>query len=130
MRARTAYTGSGTPYHLRLIVGGTESLRGWPLAGLSGPLGARALWQLNTELRLPVLDRKNPRPRVTQTLFFDIGDHWSGDGERFGFSANAGFGFFVRVPWIEILNTEVAFPLTGDTSNNPVAVHFSLGRSF
>ena len=129
-RVRGVYTDPGTPYFLRPIVGGTGSLRGFSSAGLSGPLGARALWQATAEWRHPLAGDDPQRPRVIGTLFGDIGDHWSAGGRRYGISADAGFGFLFRVRWIETLNVEIGYPITEEPTKSPVAVRVSLGRSF
>lgn len=130
VRTRGAYAGGGTPYHLRPVVGGIGSLRGFTPAGLSGPLGARGFWQLNTEWRM-VLVGDNPRkPRVIGTAFVDVGDHWGGGGGRYGISAGAGYGLLFRIPWIQILNAEVAYPLTRNETGDAVTLYMSLGRSF
>ena len=72
-RFHAVYASADTPYFLRPIVGGRGSLRGFPDAGLSGPLGARALLQVSAEWRHP-LAGSNPRsPRVIGTIFADAG---------------------------------------------------------
>lgn len=129
-RVRGVYTDPGTPYFLRPVVGGIGSLRGFSNAGLSGPLGARALWQASAEWRHPLAGDDPLRPRVIGTLFGDIGDHWSARGRRHGVSADAGFGLLFRVRWIETLNVEIGYPITEEPTNSPVAVRVSLGRSF
>ena len=119
-----------TPYFLRPIVGGRGSLRGFPDAGLSGPLGARALLQVSAEWRHP-LAGSNPRsPRVIGTIFADAGDHWTASGRRADPAASAGFGALVRVPWLQTVNLEIAYPLTNRVKGSPVVSHLSLGRSF
>ncbi len=129
-RLRAVVAGPGTPYHLRPVVGGVGSLRGFEPAGLSGPLGASALWQCNLELRLPLTGKNPNRPRIMQTLFLDCGDSWDSEYQRHGFSLSTGFGLLFSIPWIQTLNTEVAFPLTENHSYDSVLTTISLGRSF
>ncbi|MFQ5601166.1 MAG: BamA/TamA family outer membrane protein, partial [Candidatus Krumholzibacteriia bacterium] len=130
VRARGVYAGPGTPYHLRPVVGGTGSLRGFRDASLSGPLGARALWQVTGEIRMPLVGRESLRPRVLGLLFADLGDHWNDTGERFGFSAGVGYGLRVHVPWIQIFGVDAGIPLTDESTNDPFWVHGTLGFTF
>jgi hypothetical protein len=60
----------------------------------------------------------------------DVGDHWTSEGRRFGFSSSVGYGALIRIPWIETLNVEVAYPLTDEPTKSPVTLGLSLGRSF
>lgn len=129
-RVRAAYASPGTPYFLRYVVGGVGSLRGFAPAGLSGRLGARALWQASAEWRHPLAGSDPRRPRVTGTIFMDVGDHWTADGRRFGVSSSVGYGALFRIPWIETINAEVAYPLSSDPTGSPVQVSLSLARSF
>lgn len=129
-RFRAVYTDPGTPYFLRPIVGGVGSLRGFSSAGLSGPRGARALWQASAEYRHPLAGDDPNRPRVIGTLFGDVGDHWSSEGKRHGLSVDAGFGALLRVRWLQTVNVEIGYPITEEPTKSPVAVRVSLGRSF
>jgi len=130
LQVRSEYAGGGTPYHLRPVFGGVGSLRGFNQGSLSGPLGAQATWQLNTEFR-QVLSGDDPRkPGITSTLFADVGDAWSADGDCFGVSASVGYGLLLRIPWIQVLNAEVAYPLTRNVTGDAVVLSMSLGRSF
>jgi outer membrane protein assembly factor BamA len=129
-RFRAAYTDPGTPYFLRPIAGGVGSLRGFAGAGLSGPLGARALWQASAEWRHPLAGDDPRRPRVIGTVFFDMGDHWTSQGRRYGLSANVGYGALFRIPGLDTLNLEVGYPLTREPTRSPVTIGISLGRSF
>jgi outer membrane protein assembly factor BamA len=129
-RFRAVYTSADTPYFLRPIVGGIGSLRGFPDAGLSGPLGARALCQISAEWRHP-LAGSNPRsPRLIGTLFVDGGDHWTASGRRADPAASAGCGALVRVPFLQTVNLELAYPLTDQVKGRPARIALSLGRSF
>jgi outer membrane protein assembly factor BamA len=129
-RFRAVYTSADTPYFLRPIIGGIGSLRGFPNAGLSGPLGARAACSISAEWRHP-LAGSNPRsPRVIGTLFADGGDHWTASGRRADPAASAGCGALVRVPFLQIVNLELAYPLTDQVKGRPARVALSLGRSF
>ncbi|MFH1843036.1 MAG: BamA/TamA family outer membrane protein [bacterium] len=130
LRARGEYTGGGTPYHLRPVVGGIGSLRGFEVASLSGPLGARAFWQFNCEWRQALVGDNPRQPKVTGTFFVDVGDLWQDDGSRFGVAASAGYGLLLRIPWIQILNAEVSYPLTRNVTDDAVVLYLSLGRSF
>ena len=129
-RFRTVYAGPGTPYYMRPILGGVRSLRGFRMGSLSGPEGARAIWQFTGEWRQPLLGDDPARPRVTGTLFADIGQHWDPEGARQDVAASVGYGALVRIRWIQTLNLEVAYPLTDDLTGNPVTFYISLGRSF
>lgn len=129
-RFRGVYTDPGTPYFLRPVVGGTNSLRGFPAGSLSGPLGARALWQVSAEWRHPLVGSDARRPAFMGTVFADAGDHWDATGDRFGLSASVGYGMLIRIPWIDTVNVEVAYPLTEDPTESPVTIGLSLGRSF
>jgi hypothetical protein len=129
-RFRAVYTSADTPYFLRPVVGGIGSLRGFPDAGLSGPLGARAACQISAEWRHP-LAGSNPRsPRLIGTLFVDGGDHWTASGRRADPAVSAGCGALVRVPFLQIVNLELAYPLTDQVKGRPAWVALSLGRSF
>ena len=129
-RFRAVFTDPGTPYFQRPVVGGVGSLRGFSGAALSGPLGARALWQTSAEWRQPLAGSDPRRPRVIGTAFVDVGDHWTAEGKRFGLSSSVGYGAYFRVRWIETINLEVAYPLSKDPKHSPVNVNISLGRSF
>jgi hypothetical protein len=76
------YASTDTPYFLRPIAGGVGSVRGFPDAGLSGPLGAQALCQASAEWRHPLIGSKSRSPRVVGTVFADAGDHWDAGGQR------------------------------------------------
>jgi outer membrane protein assembly factor BamA len=130
VRFQAAGTSPETPYFLRPVVGGTGSLRGFATAGLSGALGARALWQASVEWRQPLAGPDPLRPKVTGTVFFDVGDHWTDHGERAGVAASIGYGALFRVRWLQTINIEVAYPLTADPTGSPVSVRAGLGRSF
>jgi outer membrane protein assembly factor BamA len=130
MRLRSAVVSDRTPYHMRPVVGGVGTLRGFAAGSLGGPLGALGLVQGTLEWREPVLGRDENIPRVTSTLFLDVGDHWLDDGNPAGASVNIGYGMLIRIPWIQILNAEVAYPLTDDLTDDSVMLMISLGRSF
>jgi outer membrane protein assembly factor BamA len=125
-----AYTSTDTPHFLRPIVGGVGSVRGFPDAGLSGPLGARAFCQLTAEWRHPLIGSNPQRPLLIATLFADGGDHWTASGVRADPAVGAGCGALVRVPWLQTVNLELAYPLTDQVDGRPAALYFSLGRSF
>jgi outer membrane protein assembly factor BamA len=129
-RIRTAYAAPGSPYFRRFVIGGSGSLRGFQAGSLSGPRGTRALWQASAEWRQPLMGDDPRRPWVTGTLFLDVGDHLRSTGRWHGASADAGFGALLRIPWIQTLNVEVAYPLKVEPNVEPVAVQISLGRSF
>jgi outer membrane protein assembly factor BamA len=129
-RAHAAVTAADTPYHLRHVVGGPRSLRGFASAGLSGPLGARALWLATGEWRVTVAGDDPRRPGVLCTFFTDTGQHWNASGTIDELSTSVGYGLQFAIPWLQVLNFEVAYPLSGGTSGNPVVLHASLGRSF
>lgn len=128
-RTHAAAVTDDTPYHQRLVVGGERSLRGYGSADLSGPLGARALWLTALELRLAVAGDDPNRPTVLSTWFVDFGQHWSASGGREDPKASIGYGLQFGMPWLQVVNFEVAYPLN-ESLNNPVMAHISLGRSF
>ncbi len=130
LRARGVYTGPGTPYHLRAVVGGAGSIRGFRDASLSGPQGARGAWQATGELRVPLVGVDAPRPRLVGLVFADVGNHWDTDGRAFGVSAGLGYGLRVRVPWIQVFGLDVGMPLTDDLTDDPFWVHGTLGFTF
>jgi len=130
MRLRSAYASYHTPYHLRPIGGGVGALRGFETGSLSGPLGARGLVQGSLEWREPVLGRHKHNPDVITTLFLDLGEHWTDGHDLAGLSASVGYGMLIRIPWIQTLNAEVAFPLTDNPTDDSVVLHMTLGRSF
>jgi len=128
-RAMGGYSGPGTTYHQRFIVGGAGSVRGYPAGKLSGPMGASAFWQGSAELRRTLLG--DPRsPRVVGTLFADVGDQWSHGGSRGGVVGAVGYGVAIRIPWIEVVDLGVGYPVTRRRTNDAVVVHASLGWSF
>lgn len=129
-RYRAVYASPGTPYYMRPFLGGVNSLRGFKMGGLSGPLGARAVWQLSGEWRQPLLGDDRLRPRVIGTLFTDLGQHWDAAGGRQDVAASVGYGALIRIRWLQTLNVEVAYPLTADLTENSVILYLSLGRSF
>ncbi len=129
-RAHAAVTDEDTPYYMRRVVGGPLSLRGFTQAGLSGPLGARALWLATGEWRCPLAGDDPLRPGVLVAIFADAGQHWNASGSLHELTASVGYGLQFAIPWLQVLNFEVAYPLTEDFSCNPVVAHISLGRSF
>ncbi len=129
-RLHSGYTGEGTPYHLRPIVGGVGSLRGFGQSSLGGPTGARFHWQTSAEYRLALLGSDWKKPRVMQTLFADFGDVWSDEWDYPGLAANVGYGLLIRVPWLRMINVEIAYPLTDNFTDDAVLAMISLGRSF
>lgn len=128
-RTHAAWNSEETPYHLREVVGGPRSLRGFDSAALSGPLGARGLWLTSLELRLAVAGDDPRRPRVLSTLFVDAGQHWNASGSRNDPVASIGYGLQFSIPWLQVLNFEVGYPLS-EGRDDPVMTHISLGRSF
>ncbi len=129
-RFRAAYTSKDTPYFLRPVVGGTGSVRGFPDAGLSGPLGARALCLISAEWRHPLVGARSRAPWVIGTVFVDGGDHWTAGGRRADPAAGAGGGLLLRLPAVQTVNLEIAWPLTDPVRGSPVVYYLSLGRSF
>ena len=130
LRFHAVYASADTPYFLRPITGGIGSVRGFPEAGLSGPLGARAFCSVSAEWRHPLIGRNPSRPRVIATLFADAGDHWTASGGRADPAAGVGCGALVRVPWLQTVNLEAASPLTDQVKGRPAVFYLSLGRSF
>jgi outer membrane protein assembly factor BamA len=130
LRARGIYTDPATPYHLRPIFGGFDTIRGFRDASLSGPNGARALWQANAELRFALTPRPGPDARVLGVVFGELGDHWNESGEHQGVSVGVGYGLRVRVPWIQIFGIDVGIPLTPTKTGDPFWIHATLGMSF
>lgn len=129
LRAMGGYTGPGTRYHQRFIVGGAGSIRGHPAGKLSGPMGAAAFWQGTVELRKSILG--DPlSPRLVGTVFADVGDQWSHDGSRGGVVGAVGYGVAIRIPWIEVVDLGVGYPMSRDRTNDAVVVHASLGWAF
>jgi outer membrane protein assembly factor BamA len=129
-RLRAAYTSADTPYFLRPIAGGLGSVRGFPEAGLSGPLGARALCSISAEWRHPLIGSNPQAPIVIGTVFADGADYWTASGGRADPAAGAGCGVLVRIPWLQTVNVEVAYPLTDQSRGRPAVFYLSLGRSF
>jgi outer membrane protein assembly factor BamA len=129
-RLRAVYASADTPYFLRPIVGGLGSLRGFSEGELSGPLGARALCQVSAEWRHPLIGSNPRQPRVIATLFADAGDHWIASGGRADPAAGAGCGVLVRVPGLQTVNLELAYPLTDQVQGHPAVFYLSVGRSF
>jgi outer membrane protein assembly factor BamA len=129
-RFRVAYVSADTPYFLRPIVGGLGSLRGFSEGEVSGPLGARALCSVSAEWRHSLIGFHPRQPRVTATVFVDAGDHWTASGGHADPAAGAGLGVLVRVPWLQVVNVEAAYPLTDQVKGHPVVFYLSLGRSF
>lgn len=129
-RLRSAYAAPGTPYFGRFVTGGAGSLRGFPAGSLSGPQGTRALWEASAEWREPLVGTAARWPLLLGTVFFDVGDHLRPTGRWHGASADVGGGLLFHIPWLQLLNVEVGYPLTKDPTEGPVAVQISLGRSF
>lgn len=84
----------------RFFLGGSWSLRGWPLNSIRGT----KLWQSNIELRFPILEPTSfktpmgfdfPVPPVRGAVFFDAGNVWD-NSDNYGFtrgSIGAGLRF-------------------------------------
>ncbi|MCP4545178.1 MAG: BamA/TamA family outer membrane protein [bacterium] len=130
VRGRSAFLRGTTPHYLRLLLGGPQNLRGFKPGILTGSRGALGLWQINSELRIPLRDRAANTPRLTGTLFLDMGDNWRADWRHGGFSAAAGCGLLIRSPWVKVINIEVACPLTDTEHADECLVMLTLGRSF
>ena len=129
-RLRAVYASADTPYFLRPIVGGLGSLRGFSEGELSGPLGARAFCHVSAEWRHPLIGSNPRQPRVIATVFADAGEHWTASGGRADPAAGAGCGVLVRIPGLQTVNVELAYPLIDQVKGHPAVFYLSVGRSF
>lgn len=119
-----------TPYYLRPWFGGTQSVRGFRDASLSGPLGARSQWSASAEWRVPIMPKESDDPRVIGVAFSDVGQYWDANGGRQDVVLGVGYGLRIRVPWIQIFSIDVGVPLTPEKTDDAFWVHTQLGFGF
>jgi len=118
-----------TPIEDRFYAGGSNSVRGWPYAGLgpksssNAPLGGNSLLELGSECRFPLIGP------FSGVLFLDLGNVWSRvNGQRLDqLQAAAGTGLRYRTP-IGPIRLDFGWPLAA--GNLPMQVHLSIGQAF
>jgi outer membrane protein insertion porin family len=129
-RARAGAVTDEAPFHDRFYLGGLYTLRGFPSHSLSPPEGSRRFGTISAELRSVWVG--DPRSPVVCALgFVDVGAaSGTPDGLPDGVAVGGGYGFRVRVPWIDYVGLDVGFPLTVSPVGEAFHVNLSLGWAF
>lgn len=110
-RGRAGFVGDDSAFYDRFHLGGLYTVRGFALQSLSPPGGDTRFWSTTLEFRGPLLGRRD-EPRVLGVLFVDAGQGWTdGSPHADDVSSAAGFGFRVRVPWLDTLGFDFGIPL-------------------
>lgn len=129
-RIRVGHSRAQTPYYDRFQFGGVNTIRGYDVNFLGGPLGAANLVQANLEYRLPLMGCESPTPRLTWIMFVDTGQAWARGGASAGWVVGAGAGFRLRLPWVKLTGLEVGYPLVDVGDVSPFVVNWALGWSY
>jgi outer membrane protein assembly factor BamA len=130
LRIAGGFVDRATPYFLRPIFGGLDSVRGYRDASLSGPFGARAYTTATAELLTPLLPRQSEDPRVLGVLFVDVGNFADADGRWGDGVVGVGWGLRLRVPWMEYIAIDAGLPLSPTGTADPFWIHLGLGVGF
>lgn len=134
-----ASTDEDVPFSARYFLGGSSTLRGWgrfevaPLTSDGLPIGGRALFDLTTELRIPLTDA------FGAVFFIDAGDVWpDASSVKFGEARVAvgpglrwvsGFGV-VRADFGVQLNPIPNLLVDGQPEPRRWRIHLSFGHVF
>ncbi len=130
LRARTGVLGRQTAFYDRFHLGGLYTIRGYPSQSLSSAEGDTRFWSSSVEFRGPVLGRPD-HPSVMAVLFADAGQGWTeGELRAEDVRASVGFGFRVRVPWLDSLGFDFAAPLDPTPVRESFHLHGALGWNF
>jgi len=127
------------PFSARYFLGGSSSLRGWgrfevaPLTSDGLPIGGQALFELSSELRLPVAGS------FGIVAFLDAGNVWQtrSDMDLTDLRVNIGPGLRYATP-IGVVRADLGYQLTpidglviaGEPQRRRWRIHFSIGHAF
>ncbi len=136
-RAGGGVTSSTTPYYDRFYTGGSYTIRGYRDWSLSPSSGSEFYWVVSNEIRWPMVGRDQARPRVTGSVFLDVGGldnksdlETSEPATRRDIYSALGYGVAVRVPWLGTLGMHFAVPLNDAPTGDNIMAHGTLGFSF
>lgn len=130
LRVRGGLVGDDTAFYDRFHVGGLYTVRGYPSQSLSEASGDTRFWSASLEFRGPLLGRRD-RPTVMGALFADAGQGWTeGTPAAADISSSVGFGFRVRVPWLDSLGFDFATPLGPLSFGESFHANGALGWNF
>lgn len=130
LRLRGGAIGEAAAFYDRFHLGGLYTVRGFPSQSLSPPGGDTRFWTSALEFRAP-LAGPPARPRLLGFVFVDAGDGWRGDDfDAAETSASAGWGFRLRVPWIDSLGADFGMPITDSPVGESFHGNVALGWNF
>ena len=130
MRVQASASGEDAAFYDGRQLGGLYTLRGFPSQSLSAPEGDTRAWAAGLEYRAPLVGRPD-LPRVAGVLFVDAGQAFSGSSATADDVAGAaGFGFRVRIPWIQWLGADFGVPIGRTPVSESFHAHGALGWNF
>jgi outer membrane protein assembly complex protein YaeT len=127
------------PFGKRYFLGGSTSVRGWgrfevsPLSGAGLPIGGLSLFEVSSELRLPIT------PKMSLVGFLDAGNVWAKSFEyhldSLRYAAGPGLRYVTPVGPIRVdlgyqLNPIPGLLIDGEPEKRHWRVHFSIGQAF
>jgi outer membrane protein insertion porin family len=129
-RGRGGVIGSRAAFYDRFYLGGLYTVRGVPPQSLSPAEGDTRFWSASLEFRGPMAGRPD-RPIVMAVLFVDAGQGWQNAAPPADdVSASAGFGFRIRVPWLDSLGFDFGVPIGRSPVGESFHAHGALGWNF
>lgn len=129
-RLRGQVVGENAEFYDRLYLGGMYTVRGFPTNSLSPPGGDTWLWSGSLEYRSRILG-KGDDTRLAGLFFLDGGAAGGFDHDPIpGMSLGAGYGFRLKIIWLDWLGLDVGFPLTDRPVDARFHINASLGWSF
>lgn len=130
VRARMRAVGERAPFHERLYLGGLYTVRGFPSQSLSPPEGNLAVAAGSAELRMAWIGPSED-PLLSAVAFLDGGVGWDRGGPPLDrCSAGIGYGFRLKLPWVQLLGVDVGIPLTDGPVREAFHANGSLGWTF
>ncbi len=130
MRVQASASGEDAAFYDGRQLGGLYTLRGFPSQSLSAPEGDTRAWAAGLEYRAPLVGRPD-LPRVAGVLFMEAGQAFSGSSPAADDVAGAaGFGFRVRIPWIQWLGADFGIPIGRTPVSESFHAHGALGWNF
>ncbi|MEZ5064432.1 MAG: BamA/TamA family outer membrane protein [bacterium] len=131
LRGRAGAVEETAAFYDRFYLGGPYTVRGFLDESISPSEGDTRFWIASAEWRARLAGAPG-RPRLVGSVFVDAGEGWTG-GQRVAaddVAVSAGWGFRVRVPWIDSIGFDFGVPLTETPTRTSWAGHGALGWNF
>lgn len=131
VRVRAGLVEETAAFYDRYYLGGLYTVRGFLDQSLSPPGGHTRFWTASAEYRAHLAGDPR-RPRLMGFVFVDAGQGWTEDQALRGedIAVAAGYGFRVRIPWIDSFGVDFGVPLTDTPTETSWAANAALGWNF